>query len=46
MSKGYIITNIGIPIKDKTIQSMQKHIEEKLIPWINEFVRYTPVYKG
>lgn len=46
MSKGYIITNIGIQIKDETIQSMQKHIEEKLVPWINEFVRYTPVYKG
>lgn len=42
--KGYLFSNEELLISSETIKDMQKHIDEKLVPWINEFVTYSPSY--
>jgi hypothetical protein len=41
--QGYRFSDKKVLMTKETLQDMQKHIDEKLIPWINEFVTYSPI---
>lgn len=43
-SKGYKFSDDKLLITAKASQDMQNHIDETLLPWINEFVTYSPTF--
>ena len=43
---GYKFSDEELKISDNVKIDMQKEIEEKLIPWIDEFVEYRPIVRG
>ncbi|MBQ8634751.1 FRG domain-containing protein [bacterium] len=40
--KGYWFSSDELQNTPETLDDMQKHIDEKLVPWIKEFVSYSP----
>lgn len=45
-NKGYHLSNEHLLISDDAKAQMQKDLDENIIPWINEFVTYSPTYRG